>query len=139
MKYGLTRLVLASTSFVDIYSNEYEKAKIAVSGLRGAVAIEEKFDLIVGNYLDLENDIFSIATRTMVGIGLQSTTEMRRALNFVINRRLANILRSFRGYLDQTPHQLPNIERLRLDGAEQLTSNFETSHTKSTIAALAPA
>ena len=54
MEYGLKRLVLGSKAFVPISGNEYCAISEAQAGLFEAVFVEEKIDLVVENYLELE-------------------------------------------------------------------------------------
>ena len=54
MEYGLKRLVLGSKAFVPISENEYCAISEAQAGLFEAVFVEEKIDLVVENYLELE-------------------------------------------------------------------------------------
>jgi hypothetical protein len=98
MLYGLTRLILGSSSVEFITELEYEEISGAKARLLDALFIEQKFDLVVENYLELEQELLASTARFM----LHGDTDYRwfaleRAL---INRRLLNLLSVCRGYID---------------------------------------
>jgi hypothetical protein len=116
-------LVLGPPTFVKISLDEYDQIEGAVTGLREVTAIEEKFDLVVGNYIDFENDLLTIATRLLITSDIK-VTEMRRELNFTINRRSSNLLSSCRDYFDQVAGHLSDISRLR--DCPELVAHFKS-------------
>jgi hypothetical protein len=54
MNYGLKRYVLGSSAFVEIAEKEYVDIKSAKANLLEALFIEQKFDAVIENYLELE-------------------------------------------------------------------------------------
>ena len=107
MNYGLKRDVIGSSSFLDISLQEYENIKIAKANLLEMLFIEEKFDVVIENYLEIELELLKIPARYMV------LRNVSYALHYdnknIINRRLVNSLSSCRSYLDHTKHHLNNI------------------------------
>jgi hypothetical protein len=98
MKYGLMRFVLGSTSTVPISENEHQELSAARKSLRDALFLEEKFDLVLSNYLELETDLLTIAARDMVHN--DPDDEPMHADRNLMNRRLVNLLGACRAYLD---------------------------------------
>jgi hypothetical protein len=107
MDYGLARLLLGSPKFVAITEDEYTDIRRRREILREALFIEEKFDLVVDNYLEFETDLLDSAAREMVR-GVSSWTAFQGERN-QMNRRIVNLLSSCRLYLDHTHHHLSNI------------------------------
>lgn len=107
MNYGLKRYVLGSSSFVEISEEEYSNIKSAKVNLLEALFIEEKFDVVIENYLELEIGFLEISAGYMVLRNL-SYNRFYNEKN-LINRRLINLLSACRSYLDQTRHHLHNI------------------------------
>ena len=83
---------------IEIDSDRYDALQSARSVLIGALAIEEKYDLLFSNYLDLEKECLNYATECMVkgSLGYEGFAKARRS----INRRIVNLLTSTRLYID---------------------------------------
>src|SRR5882672_4620600 len=98
MEYGLTRLVIGSAAMDPISERDYSELATAKTGLLEALFLEEKFDLVVENFLELETELLSSTARYMVhGKADYGWFQIERNL---INRRLLNLLSVCRGYLD---------------------------------------
>lgn len=86
------------------------KANKLVSASRKALEIsllEEKYDYLIENYLELEEENFRIASRYLVlgSFGFNTFQNDRGSLA----RRIINLLTACRIYLDHTPHHLKKI------------------------------
>ncbi len=66
MRYGLARIVLASSGVVPITDEEYEDISRTKARLLDALFIEQKFDLAIENYLELERDLLGSTARFML-------------------------------------------------------------------------
>jgi hypothetical protein len=108
MDYGLARLVLGASKFVSMTEEEYFDIRRRREILLEALFIEEKFDLVVDNYLEFETDLLDSVAREMVR-GVQSWTAFQAERN-QMNRRIVNLLSACRLYLDHTRHHLGNID-----------------------------
>jgi hypothetical protein len=107
MAYGLTRRVINSSSFTPLSEGEYHNLVRSMNNLHSIVFIEEQLDLMIGNYIELETDLLAMATRGMISAG--SVDEYIRERNFIVNRRIGNLLNACRGYLDHTKHHLNSL------------------------------
>jgi hypothetical protein len=121
MDYGLARLVFGSPIFVPITELEYFDIRQRREILLEALFIEEKFDLVVDNYLEFETDLLNSCAREMVR-GVQNWATFQEERN-QINRRVVNLLSACRLYLDHTRHHLGNIG----DSATAITEIIKTS------------
>src|SRR5688572_4740373 len=102
--YGLTRLVLIRSPFVELTKDEYRTGLHAKHCVWQSLQIEEKFDLVLSNYEEFEQDILQVALRASMyfqhdwsaGVDTFQRT----------NRRIVNLLSGCRLYLDQIGHNL---------------------------------
>lgn len=84
--------------------NELRQAKLC---LNAALTLEENYDLLLGNYRELELEVISAAVTDMTAMGheYEDFFEIRAT----INRRVVNLLSAARMYLDQYPQNLKTI------------------------------
>jgi hypothetical protein len=109
-------MVIGSTPFLTITRDEYDSIKTARDGLLQIFYLEERFDLLIGNYLDLETGLLDSAAHWMIhGAFEYSWFQTQRNL---IVRRIVNLLTACRLYLDQTSHQIPEIPGATAKDAE---------------------
>ena len=67
MEFGLVPLVLGSSPcFVPIPEKEYEQIATAKAGLLESLFVEEKFDLVIENYLELESCFLESTAQIMI-------------------------------------------------------------------------
>src|SRR5262245_49937808 len=64
-RYGLTRMVIGSRAFLEIERPRYESIRAAKEALAEALALEQKFELVVANLIDFEKTLTSIATDSL--------------------------------------------------------------------------
>jgi hypothetical protein len=114
MTYELRRAVLGSKVSIPLSKDEYDALVRARTNLRSLLFIEEQFDLVLNNHVELETDLLSMAVRWMVVIN-PDYGYMQRERNLIVNRRLLNLLSACRGYLDHAPH---HINTLRVTDGE---------------------
>ncbi len=108
MDYGLARLVIGSAKFVEIDPEEYREITDARNLLLESLFIEQKFDLLIDNYLEFETVLLEIGARELVR-GSGDWADFQDQRNH-LNRRVVNLLSAARLYLDHTRHHLGNIE-----------------------------
>lgn len=109
MDYGLARLVLGSPKFVVLTQREYEDVKLSRDLLLEGLFIEQKFDLLIDDYLEFETELLEIGARELVR-GARNWTQFQDQRNHM-NRRVINMLSAARLYLDHTRHHLGNIDK----------------------------
>ena len=118
MKYLLTERTLGSSVTIKITEQEYKKIKTTKNNLLEIFYIEEKFDILISNYLEFELDLLKYAAYHMVR-GSETHTELHRGLN-QITRRIINLLSTGRLYLDQSIHNLNNIPSIKSINIEEI-------------------
>ena len=65
MKYYLTRATLGATD-LEIDENEYEDYKESSKVLSNCLSLETSYEILISNYIDLENEQLAWATLSMV-------------------------------------------------------------------------
>ncbi len=98
MEY-LLRAYTFNAPEIKITQKEYNELEKARNILFYALAIEEKYELIISNYLDFEKQILSTSYDTMVRSNIDYNCFHETRLCF--NVRLANILTVVKLYIDQ--------------------------------------
>jgi hypothetical protein len=105
--YALMQLILGHPALVQITEQRFKEIKRArlleVEGL----GIEEKYDLVLGNYIEYERELLSISLDDMVFHKLD-WSEYRTDAH-AINRRIVNFVSATRLYSDQIGHHLSTL------------------------------
>lgn len=93
------RTNVGSAGFEEIPEEYFQQLRQSYSCLVDAYQVEQKFDLVSGNFLELEADVHNTMMDHMVGRypGWVSFLDVQ----LVINRRLANLLSACKTYFDQ--------------------------------------
>jgi hypothetical protein len=107
MRYGITRLVLGNSTFIDIDEQRYRAVLQAKERLLQVIDLEEKFDLLLENLADLERDLLNLNLNQLLfkdqdWHGFRSDTRL-------LSRRLSNLLSSAKLYIDQTKHEISTL------------------------------
>lgn len=116
MNYILRKAVLDAVPEVEIERTEFEDLKSAREILANAFAIEEKYEIVVSNFLALEKKLLKVAVTNTVRDTLSygEFFETRSALNI----RLVNLLTATKLYLDQLPQHIADCVPNNLDVAD---------------------
>ena len=104
MNCYLRRNVIDQVPELPISNEQYEALVDARSILTSAFAMEESYDLLIGNYVEVEQELLTATAINAVRDlnGYHDFFELRST----INRRVVNLLTATRLYLDQTPQRL---------------------------------
>lgn len=126
MKYCLMAWLLGDVPEIEIDAQKFNSLLKARKALEGALAIEEKYDLLFSNYLDLEREGLHYATECMVkgSLGHEGFADAIQS----INRRVVNLLTSARLYIDHVQQNIKlcvNNTNIKSLFSEQYDSVFE--------------
>ncbi len=116
MEHGLIRQNLSSTAFLPISHDMYAGLKMAMEGLYRSLCIEESFDVVIENYVELETTLLKAALRHMV-TGDNTALSFRTETN-LFNRRLMNLLSACRSYNDHTQRHVQHL--FGVDGKQSI-------------------
>lgn len=107
--------MLAPVPEVEISAEEYSLLGEARSVLSSVLGIEEKYEILVANFLELEKQLLHVAATNTVRNTLSYSEffESRSALNI----RLVNLLTAARLYLDQLPQDVADCIPENLNAA----------------------
>ena len=129
MKHELTARVNGHEESLEISEQTYATIMAARYGLLEVLYIEEKFDLLIEDYLEFETDLLDIAMEQMVRWRHHYLDfQMHRSR---INLRVINLLSACKMYLDHSAHHLNNLfnkDDARLIGIIQERSNQYDMH-----------
>lgn len=119
MDYFLKRAVLAPSIMLEISQQRYDEIKKATQILSAAFALEETYDLLVGNFIELETSALSLAAKSMMQAP-HHYDEMFE-LNAQMNRRAVNFLTTAKMFVDQLQ------QRIGTCGGDKAAAKAETS------------
>lgn len=105
MKYMLKKLVLDRTPDIPINEDRFESLKKARKTLTEVFSIEEKYELLLSNFLDFIKEPLILSAENMVReeVSYSGYFDIRLSLN----RRIVNLLTSSKMYID---HLLGHIQ-----------------------------
>ncbi len=112
---------------IEISNAEFDAIKCARAVLLEALSAEEKFDLVIGNYADYEQEIMSMAIHNMLHHDFRWSTFADG--RYLIARRLANVLAVARSYIDQIKQDVESV--LGQDAKNTICSAFSAEYDKS--------
>lgn len=107
MKFGITRIALGFSGFIEIDKAEYGLVKTARKNLLELLLLEETFDILIENFQEYEIELLSIASRDMI-FNLTDDVSMSNE-RIIVSRRIVNLLSACTMYLDQSLHHLTTI------------------------------
>ncbi len=107
-KYALTGRFRGSQDYyAEITEEQFHQIKIARANLFRILSIEDKFNLVLENYAEFEQELLNSSVNEML---FQDNDWLSRMDKFhLINRRLINLLTTFRLYTDQIFHDIHSI------------------------------
>lgn len=108
MRYFLRKALLDPVPEVQITFQNFNELTIARRVLFDAFEIEQKYEIIITNFLNLEKQLLNIAAANNVQ-QLQTYSEFLETIS-ILNTRLVNLLTATRLYFDQLPNHLLNCQ-----------------------------
>jgi hypothetical protein len=125
MRYVLQPRLLSPPPPLDISADRYRAIKEARNTLTAAFELEENFDLLVGNYLELEQSALNVATESLA----------RRRHDYAdlfdiradVNRRAVNFLSTARLFVDQLPQKVEGCQCEYASIKQQLAESYGAS------------
>lgn len=103
-KIGLMRWVLGDKHFLEIPKGIIDLLQASMKDLGEVVDIEQKFDILYSNFIELEQEIALITIRDAYR-NVENVTELFDDKQS-ITRRVGNLLSSARLYVDQVKHHI---------------------------------
>ena len=126
-KYSVTIFAMGNYPEIAIDREKFDELKKAKENLSELFAFEEKYELLLSNYLDLEKENLIVTAEKMIerNLGYEKFFSMR----LLFNQKIVNLLSTARLYLDQihqhiNPFALTDINVKALFSAEY-DNNFE--------------
>jgi hypothetical protein len=107
MKYIIKDSILGTENEKIITQKEYRQLKDSRKILTKGLAIEEKYDVLLSNYLDFENEILQISTEAM--IYSQNGYDYFQIIIARMNKKLINFLTASRLYIDHIKQHVNDL------------------------------
>lgn len=98
-QYFLKVAALGPHPKLGITQQEFEKITEARKVLTGALSIEEKYDLTLSNYIDLEKELLSLTAELMIKFNFDYDNLYN--IRSLLNRKVANFILSGKIYTEQ--------------------------------------
>jgi len=125
-KYILIKAVLGKMPQLDIDKARYKALEAARDVLSNALAIEEKYEIVIANYLDFEKELLDKAVGNMArGAGDYGDFFQ---LRLDLNKRLVNLLTSGRLYIDQLSQHVCQCAYDKVSTKEIVKKLFAAQH-----------
>jgi hypothetical protein len=125
MRYVLQPRVLAAPPPLDISADMYRAIKDARSILGAAFELEENFDLLIGNYIELEQSALNIAAEALARHRHDYADLF--SVRADVNRRVVNFLSTARLFLDQLPQKVQGCRCEYSSIKQQLVEFYDSS------------
>lgn len=104
----LEQRVLDPHAVVEITNEEFDTLVISRNVLIDALAFEQRFELLLGNYLDFEVGATRLSLETIAGVDYRTYLPGAKAL-LEANRLLMNLMTAARMYIDQVKQDFKNF------------------------------
>lgn len=129
MRHGLTILAIGTWPLVEISFEEFQRIRSAKENVMTALAIEEKFEILVESYREYEGTILDLALKRMIrGEFEWGTFSDDRQL---LDRRTANLLTAARTYTNQAPKDVNHMCGRKSETARGVEPAFSREREKS--------
>ena len=103
----ITVLAIGFSDSIPITTEQFKQIRAAKQRLMFGVGIEEKLDLVLENYAELERTLLDMALEHSIFPG--KIEALLDGGTHLVNRRIANFVTTARLYLDQVPHDFSKI------------------------------
>lgn len=128
-KFGLAAWALGRHVFLEVAQAEALALKAAVADLAEAVSIEQKFDLVMSNFVELETEVVERSINMMYR-GWQAHEDLLDD-RLAFARRLLNVLSATRLYVDHVKHHTgrlyPNDDTVADDVKKLFSARYDAS------------
>ena len=126
MKYILRKVVLGNVPEIEISESEYYQLQKARNTLSTALEIEEKYEIVISNYLDFEQEILNATTKYMVREHVDYSDFFKVRLGF--NIKLVNLLTAVRLYVDQLNRNVTECLDNKLNANDDVKKLFSKEY-----------
>jgi len=128
VKYVLRILALGQFPEVSIDQEAFISLRGSRNALSDGLAIEEKYEFVISNYLELERELFDHSADSMVRQATKYHDFFQIRVGF--NRRLVNLLTAARLYVDQVGSHVRRIMNDSAESQESVKSLLRSEYDK---------
>lgn len=129
MKYYLTARGIGKVPEIEIDKVKFQKLKASKIILSAVLNVEEKFEILIANYLELEKETLNLTAEYMVRFEV-GYVDISDGL-LLLNRRVVNLLTSTRLYIDQSKQHVKECVSKHESVKEIVNSYFSQEYEDS--------
>ena len=107
IRYLLRIYALGPHPELEISHEAFEGIKSSKAILNAGLSMEEKYEVLVSNYLEFEKEMLIYSAECMIRNNLN--TDAFSKIKMDLNRRLVNIMTAARSYIDQVSRDIRSI------------------------------
>lgn len=124
MEYFLSIHAIGKHPVLTIDESEFSELKAAKAALDAALAIEQRYDILISNYLEFEKELLGILAEQTV-----KSSKGYYGLFYIqtdTNRRIINLLTSTKLYIDQLKHHVEDCSLPITELTTFLSAEYDT-------------
>jgi len=126
MKFKITQFHPKKDICLDISEREYNEISSSKEALIEILFLEQKFDIVLENFLEFEMELLKLSNNNMVYRDLEYG-KFQNEIN-TINRRVINLLTACRLYIDHSKHHLSKIYQEDSDIPDKIKNEFSIQY-----------
>lgn len=125
-RYKILTTGLGKFPEIQIDHEQFEKLKLSSKILSKAISIEEKYEILISNFLELEKEALAISAEDMIRRQYEYTDYF--VTRSTLNRRVINLLSSTKLYIDQILQDVKVFSKsLANELKESLSSEYDVA------------
>lgn len=124
--YFLRKLTFGDLPYLEIEEDVFNRLKSAKCVLLAAHSIEEKYDVVLENYIHLEQEIANVCVQRMVRRSGDYSESYQTVRD--LNVRISNLLSATKMYVDHLKADLSTLEGTKGFVSQQLSECRENKH-----------
>jgi hypothetical protein len=129
MRYELTLLTLGQKDSIELAKEQFEAIKDSIASLFITLGMEEKFNLLMDNYAEFEQELLGLSLRNALFADFDWVSGTGQL--YGVNRRLANLVSAGRLFVDQIKYDLSRLLGDQSAEFKQLCGNCSAEYDNS--------
>ncbi len=128
-RYELTRYASGDQPSLELTREEYDGILAAKRSVLEHLALEHLFDLMLGNYEELERELLAITLTHATYFGAVEHWNDSIDTIQLVARRFANLFTATQGYCDQVPHSISSLYGTKSTELEAVRGYLHHEHS----------
>jgi hypothetical protein len=129
-QFKLTRYAIGRQPEIDLTRAEFDAILVARQRTTEGLAVEELFNVVLGNYEEFERELLTISLTHTIYFNTGHDWSAAMDLLQLMARRLANLLTTAHAYCDQVPHSISTLYGSASSHVETVRGFFRYEHSQ---------